>query len=35
MSACTGFSGTTDVYWQGREGVDARGLVLCLGPAKK
>jgi hypothetical protein len=35
MSACTAFSGTTDVYWQGKEGVDARGLVLCLGPAKK
>ncbi len=35
MSACTEFSGTTDVYWQGKEGIDARGLVLCLGPAKK
>ena len=35
MSACTGFAGTTDVYWQGKEGIDARGLVLCLGPAKK
>ncbi|SHK64842.1 hypothetical protein SAMN05443637_109169 [Pseudonocardia thermophila] len=30
LSACTGFPGTTDVYWQGREG--QRGLVLCLGP---
>jgi hypothetical protein len=35
MSACTSFTGTTDVYWQGKEGIDARGLVLCLGPAKK
>jgi hypothetical protein len=35
MSACTGFTGTTDVYWQGKEGIDARGLVLCLAPAKK
>ncbi|MGI5129490.1 LppU/SCO3897 family protein [Pseudonocardia sp. CA-107938] len=35
MSACSPFPQTTDVYWQGRSGAGERGLVLCLGPAKK
>ncbi len=35
ITACSPFAATTDVYWQGKEGVGERGLVLCLGPAKK
>lgn len=35
ITACSPFPATTDVYWQGKEGVEERGLVLCLGPAQK
>lgn len=35
ITACSPFPATTDVYWQGKDGVGERGLVLCLGPARK
>lgn len=35
ITACSPFPTTTDVYWQGKDGADERGLVLCLGSAKK
>lgn len=34
LTACSPFEGTTDVYWQGPDGVAEKGLALCLVAAR-